>query len=116
MSGDYRIFSDDNLRFSIGAGWAQVDTPFGDSDGFQVGAGVAHRFAGSPISIGGSIAYLDGDGSDATVISSTLRFDFGNDSLKARDREGNAFGSFGGLGALLRSLLRRPASDRQNAT
>lgn len=101
VSGEYRIFSDDNLRFDIGAGWAQVDTPFGDTDGFQVGAGVEHRFAGSPISIGGNISYLDGDGSDATVIGATLRFDFGNESLKARDRKGNTFGSFGGLGAFL---------------
>lgn len=101
LSGEYRIFSSDNLRFDIGGGWAQVDGPGGDADGFQVGAGVEHRFAGSPISIGGNISYLDMDGSDATVIGATLRFDFGNDSLKARDRKGNTFGSFGGLGAFL---------------
>ena len=101
LSGEYRIFSGDNLRFDIGGGWAQIDTPLGDSDGFQVGVGVEHRFAGSPISIGGNISYLDGDGSDATVFGATLRFDFGNDSLKARDRKGNTFGSFGGLGAFL---------------
>lgn len=101
LSGEYRIFSDDNLRFDVGAGWAQIDTPFGDSDGFQVGVGVEHRFAGSPISIGGNVSYLDSDGSDATVFGATLRFDFGNESLKGRDRKGNTFGSFGGLGAFL---------------
>jgi hypothetical protein len=101
LTGEYRIFSTDDLRFDIMGGWAQVDTPLGDSDGFQVGVGVEHRFAGSPISIGGNVTYLDGDGSDATVIGATLRFDFGNASLKARDRKGNTFGSFGGLSTFL---------------
>jgi hypothetical protein len=101
LSGEYRLFSDDNLRFDIGGGWAQIDTPLGDGDGFQFGVGVEHRFAGSPISIGGNVSYVDIEGFDATVFGATLRFDFGNDSLKARDRKGNTFGSFGGLGAFL---------------
>ena len=35
------------------------------------------------------------------VVGATLRFDFGNDSLKARDRKGN---TFGGVNSLLSFL------------
>lgn len=103
LSGEYRIFSDDNLRFDIGGGWARIDGGGGsDADAFQIGAGAEYRFAGSPFSIGGNVTYVDVDGGgDATVVGATLRFDFGNGSLKARDRTGNTFGSFGGLGTFL---------------
>jgi hypothetical protein len=99
LSGEYRIFSSDNLRFDINAGWANIDAGGGgDADGFQIGAGVEYRFAGSPFSIGGNIGYVDTDGGgDATLIGITGRFDFGNDSLKSRDRNGNTFGGLGGL-------------------
>lgn len=103
LSGEYRIFSNDNLRFDLGAGWANIDTGLGDGDAFQVGAGVEYRFAGSPFSLGGNIGYVDTDGGgDATVIGVTGHIDFGNDSLKSRDRTGNTFGSFGGLAAFLK--------------
>ena len=102
LSGEYRIFANDNLRFDVGAGWANVDTGFGDGDGTQLGAGVEYRFGGSPISIGANVAHVDTDGGgDANVFGATLRFDFGNESLKARDRTGNTFGSFGGLANFL---------------
>lgn len=102
LSGEYRIFSNDNLRFDLGGGWARVDTGFGDGDGFQVGAGVEYRFAGTPFSIGGNVSYLNSDDlGDATTIGATLRFDFGNESLKSRDRTGNTFGSLGGLASFL---------------
>jgi len=102
VTGEYRIFASDNLRFDIGAGWANVDTGIGDGDGTQIGAGVEYRFASSPISLGANVSHIDSDGGgDADVIGATLRFDFGNDSLKARDRTGNTFGSFGGLAGFL---------------
>ena len=102
LLGEYRIFANDNLRFDLGGGWAKVDTAFGDGDGFTVGAGVEYRFAGSPFSIGGNVSYLDSDDlGDSTVVGATLRFDFGNDSLKARDRTGNTFGSTNGLMSFL---------------
>lgn len=99
VSGQYRIFSSDNLRFDLGAGWANIDGGGGgDADGVQVGAGVEYRFANSPFSVGGNIGYVDVDGGgDATVIGITGRFDFGNDSLKSRDRTGNTFGGINSL-------------------
>jgi hypothetical protein len=103
ISGEYRIFSGDNLRFDLGAGWANLEAGGADGDALQIGAGVEYRFAGSPFSIGGNVGYVDTDGGgDATVFGITGRIDFGNDSLKSRDRTGNTFGSFGGLAAFLR--------------
>jgi hypothetical protein len=102
ITGEYRIFASDNLRFDLGAGWANVDTGIGDGDGTQIGAGVEYRFAGSPISLGANVSHFDTDnGGDGDFVGATLRFDFGNDSLKARDRTGNTFGSFGGLASFL---------------
>ena len=68
------------------------------ADGFQIGAGVEYRFANSPFSIGGNVGYVDTDGGgDATVFGITGRIDFGNDSLKSRDRTGNTFGGISSL-------------------
>ncbi|MDP3492516.1 MAG: hypothetical protein Q8R82_05340 [Hyphomonadaceae bacterium] len=98
LQGEYRVFLDDNTRFDIGLGWANIDTGFGEGDGFQIGSGVEYRFEGSPISIGGNVSYVEVADSDGVmVVGGTLRFDFGNDSLKARDRTGNTFGSVNGL-------------------
>jgi hypothetical protein len=102
FSGEYRIFASENLRFDIGAGWANIDDGISDDDGTFIGAGVEYRFANSPFSIGASYSNVDlGGGGDADVIGATLRMDFGNDSLLSRDRTGNTFGAFGGLGRFL---------------
>lgn len=101
LSGEYRIFASDNLRFDIGASWANVDNGFGDDDGTAIGVGVEYRFGGAPVSIGANYQTVDAGGGDVDVIGATLRFDFGHSSLKDRDRNGNTFGAFGGLGAFL---------------
>ncbi len=94
---------DDNAKIGmlgirIGLGWANIDTGFGEGDGFQIGAGLEHRFEASPISIGGNVSYVEVADADAVmVVGATLRFDFGNESLKARDRSGNTFSSTNGL-------------------
>lgn len=102
LNGEFRFFANDNLRFDVGAGWANVDFGAGDGDGTQIGAGVEYRFANSPFSIGGNVSHVDTDGGgDVDVIGATLRVDFGNGSLKERDRTGNTFGPFGGLAAFI---------------
>jgi len=105
LSGEYRIFASDNLRFDLGAGWNNLDAGGGDADGFQLGAGVEYRFANSPFSIGGNVGYLDLDGDGVTTFGVTGRFDFGNDSLKARDRTGNTFGGFNAFESVLGIIL-----------
>ncbi len=98
LQAEYRLFADDNTRIDFGAGWANIDYGSDDGDGSQLGAGVEHRFAGSPISLGANISYVDtAVSSDAMVVGGTLRFDFGNGSLKERDRKGNTFGSVNSL-------------------
>ena len=98
LQGEYRVFFDDNTRFDMGLGWANIDTGAGEGDGFRIGAGVEHRFEASPISIGGNVSYVEVADADAVmVVGATLRFDFGNESLKARDRTGNTFASTNGL-------------------
>lgn len=98
LNAEYRVFFDDNTRMDMGLGWANIDTAFGDGDGFQIGAAVEHRFANSPISLGGNVSYYEVADADAVmVVGATLRFDFGNASLKARDRTGNTFASTNGL-------------------
>lgn len=101
--GEYRIFATDNLRFDINAGYARVNTNFGDDDGTQVGAGVEYRFNGSPISLGATYSYVDigGTGGDANVFGVSLRYNFGSSSLKSRDRTDNTFGG-AGLGSFIR--------------
>ncbi len=100
LNGQYRIFANDNLRFDLGAGWANLDGGGGgEADLMSLGAGVEFRFDNSPFSIGASYAYLDSDdvGIDGNVIGITGRWNFGNASLRERDRSGNTFGPLGGF-------------------
>ncbi|MEP7209526.1 MAG: hypothetical protein ABI740_01705 [Alphaproteobacteria bacterium] len=101
LIGEYRIFASDNLRFDINAGYAH----FGDfdthDDGTEIGAGVEYRFGAAPISLGAAYTHYDSDFGNANVLGVSLRYDFGNGSLKARDRTGNTFGALGGVAAFL---------------
>ncbi len=101
LGAEYRIFATDNLRFDLGAGFSNYDAGFLDEDAVSVSAGVEYRFGGSPISLGANYTYIDADdlfGQGIDILAATLRFDFGNGSLKARDRSGS--GTFGGAGGL----------------
>jgi hypothetical protein len=95
LIGEYRIFATDNLRFDINAGYARVDTNFGDEDGTEIGAGVEYRFSAVPISIGANYTHYDADIADANVFGISLRYNFGSKSLKEDDRKGNTFGGRG---------------------
>jgi hypothetical protein len=104
LSGEYRYFLTDNLRLDAGLGWTKADATFGDADIWTAGVGVEYRIANSPVSVGAN--YLRGEANDDFDVSSDVfgifaRWDFGNGSLKARDRTGNTFGQFGGVGGAL---------------
>jgi hypothetical protein len=103
VNGEYRIFATDNLRFDLGAGWTKADGNGGDADILSLGAGVEYRIPSSPVSVGAGYTYAEADDFDieSNTFALTLKFDFGHDSLKARDRNGNTFGTFGGLGGAL---------------
>jgi hypothetical protein len=101
LIGEYRIFATDNLRFDLNAGYARINSNFGDDDGTEIGAGVEYRFSAAPISIGAAYTHYDADNTDANVFGISLRYDFGNGSLKARDRTGNTFGGVNGVAAFI---------------
>lgn len=97
-NGAYRIFIDDNLRFDVGAGVGRVETAFVEDDFYSLGVGVEYRFAGSPYSVGAAYTRIDSDVSEADVFGVTLRWNFGDTTLKAADRSGK---TFTGLGSAL---------------
>jgi hypothetical protein len=99
LSGEYRLFAEDNLRFDLGAGLQVVDD--GD-DAVVLAGGAEYRFGASPVSIGGRVGWVNADDDDETTFGVTLRFDFGNRSLKDRDRNGNTFGA---IGSMISSIL-----------
>jgi hypothetical protein len=103
LNAEYRIFANDNLRFDFGAGIARAEAGGLDADVMSIGAGVEHRFANSPFSIGASYTFVDIDdfGIDGNVIGITGRWNFGGGSLRERDRSGNTFGPLGGFGSAL---------------
>jgi hypothetical protein len=102
LSGEYRLFANDNLRFDFGAGWSLIDGGAGDDDAITLAGGAEYRFANSPISLGARMGWVNSDDDDETSVGVTLRFDFGNRSLKDRDRNGNTFGA---IGSMISSIL-----------
>lgn len=96
----YSIFSGDNLRFDIGAGIGSVDASGSESDFVALGVGFEYRFDGTPYSVGAGYTRVDGDGagSEADIFGLTLRWNFGDATLKAADRSGK---TFTGLGSAL---------------
>jgi len=103
LNGEYRYFFTDNLRLDVGLGWTKADGQGADADIYTAGLGVEYRIPGSPVSVGASYLHGEADDFDADsdVFGITARWDFGNGSLKARDRTGNTFGQFGGVGGAL---------------
>jgi hypothetical protein len=96
----YSIFSGDNLRFDLGVGVGRVDALGNESDFVAIGAGFEYRFDGSPYSVGAGYTRFDSDanGAEADVLGVTLRWNFGDTTLKAADRSGK---TFSGLGSAL---------------
>jgi hypothetical protein len=99
LSGEYRLFAEDNLRFDFGGGLSLVDD--GD-DAVVLAGGAEYRFRNSPFSIGGRFGWINADDDDETSFGVTARVDFGNRTLKDRDRNGNTFGA---VGSMISSIL-----------
>jgi hypothetical protein len=94
ISGVGRYFVSDNLRIDGTIGYTNIDSG-GESDGIGLGIGGEWKPDNFPISFtaGYSWQSLDSGGTDTdiTVWSIGANFDFGNGTLKARDRSGPAF-------------------------
>jgi hypothetical protein len=94
ISGVGRYFVSDNLRFDGRVGFTNIDTGT-EADGIGVGVGGEWKPDNFPISFNAGYDFqtLDSGGAetDISVWSIGARFDFGNGTLKARDRNGPAF-------------------------
>lgn len=101
VTGDY--FVTDNARVGAHVGWANVDTPGGDGDGWAYGVSGEYQLASYPVSFGLSLTRIDSDdaGLEADVVSATVRYNFGGLTLFDRDRRGASQADRVGLGSFL---------------
>jgi hypothetical protein len=108
ISGVGRYFVSDNLRIDGRLGYTNIDDG-GESDGIGAGIGGEWKPDNFPISIFGGYDFqtLDSGGidTDISVWSIGARFDFGNGTLKARDRSGPAFRPMAGFDTAANSLF-----------
>jgi hypothetical protein len=98
--GEGRYFVSDNLRFDGRLGFVSVDAGAGgDDDGLTYGIGGEWKPDGLPVSFFAAADFSNFDDSDVdiTVLQLGVRFDFGNGTLKARDRNGPAFKALSGF-------------------
>jgi hypothetical protein len=95
VNAAYRIFAGDNLRFDLTAGIARAESGGIDADGNSIGVGVEYRFDNSPFSVGAAYSRVDGDVAEANVFGVSLRWNFGDTTLKAADRKGKTFTTLG---------------------
>jgi hypothetical protein len=94
LGGEARYFLSDNTRIDGHAGYAWVKSEDEDYGGWSLGVGAEHQFDGQPFSLFAAYDHSeakDYDGS-ADTFSVGLRWTFGADSLKQRDRKGASFG------------------------
>lgn len=101
VTGDY--FVTDNARVGAHVGWANVDTPGGDGDGWAYGVSGEYQLASYPVSFGLSYTRVDSDdaGLEADVVSVSARYNFGGFTLFDRDRRGASQADRVGLGSFL---------------
>jgi len=95
VRGELRYFANENWKVQAQAGYLNIDTNFGNVDGWSIGAETEYQFAGTPWSVTAGYDYADLN--DAPVKSHTFRigarYTFGAPSLKARDAAGADLGS-----------------------
>jgi len=101
VTGDY--FVTDNARVGAHVGWANVDTPGGDGDGWAYGVSGEYQLAAYPVSFGLSYTRVDSDdaGLEADIAAVTVRYNFGGLTLFDRDRRGASQADRVGLGSFL---------------
>jgi hypothetical protein len=109
VSGVGRYFVSDNLRFDGRVGFTNIDSGGTEADGIGLGIGGEWKPDNFPISFNAGYDFqtLDQGGTDLefTVWSIGARFDFGNGTLKARDRNGPAFRPMAGFDSAANTLF-----------
>jgi hypothetical protein len=95
-----RAFLNDNFRLNGNIGWANVEGPADDEDVAVYGVGGEYQFATVPISIAAGYNTADFDAGDVDTWTIGVRWNFGGQTLRDRDRNGASQASLvGGLGA-----------------
>jgi hypothetical protein len=97
-----RVFLSDNFRLNANAGWATIDSDFGDDDAMQFGVGGEYQFDMIPVSIALGYTHTDFDDADFEVdtVAVALRYNWGG-TLRDRDRNG---ASQAGVAGVLSSI------------
>lgn len=106
IGGEARWFLSDNFRLDARLGATQLESGSTDIDVVSYGVGGEYQFAGRPFSIFAGYDRTDSEDLfdlEADTFSVGVRFSFGGDTLKSRDRSGASF-SGGELG-LVDSLI-----------
>ena len=103
VNAEGRFFVNDNLRLNANLGWANIDFGgFGDDDAFTYGVGGEYQFASLPISVAAGWNHVEFDEVDteADALSVGVRWNFGGQTLRDRDRNGASQATvIGGLGS-----------------
>lgn len=95
LGGEARYFVNDDLRIDGRAGYVRIEDQSADFGGWTLGVGVERRFADQPFSVFAAYDHAEsedlGDGT-ADSFSVGLRWTFGSETLKQRDRKGASMG------------------------
>lgn len=93
-----RYFVQDNLRLDANIGYGQVDTGVGDDDVTTYGVGAEYQLASFPVSFTAGYHTFDADAGDADVWSIGVRYNWGGQTLRDRDRSGASQANLTGIG------------------
>lgn len=95
--GEARVFATDNLR--IGGALGYLDVQDVDVSAWTYGVEAEYQLTAMPISVFGGVNRVDMDDFDVTIdtISVGVRYNFGGQTLKARDQDGASLPGLTGL-------------------
>ncbi|QGZ96334.1 porin [Terricaulis silvestris] len=97
-----RVFINDNFRLNGNIGLASIDTGADDEDVTIYGVGGEYQLASYPVSFTANYNTADFDGGDVDVWTIGVRYNFGGQTLRDRDRNGASQANVvSGLGAAL---------------
>lgn len=95
LGGEARYFINDNLRVDGRATYARLEGEGFEADGWNVGLGAEYQLASQPFSVFGAYDHWESEDladAQADIFTVGLRWTFGADTLKQRDRAGASFG------------------------
>ena len=83
-----RAFVHDNFRLNGNVGWANLEGPADDEDVVVYGVGGEYQLANVPVSFTAGWNTADFDAGDVDVWTIGVRYNFGGQTLRDRDRNG----------------------------